>query len=265
MRRQKGAGSSSRTESEVPASRQTADESPASLEQAAHDLAEAGWPLFPLRPGTKYPFRGSHGFKDATTDLQQVAVWWSQHPDANIATPTGNGRLVIDVDERSSGVIPDWLPPTLTARTPGGWHLHCEIDEDIKSRAGFLGPGVDVKCSGGYVLLPPSVRPDGRYEWTELREPVFLHTADLEHYAVAAGGAGSKGGIERKQPEDVRRGEIHDQVLAWASHFAHQGYEPHEVEAMTWEVVRSFGVAVDNRNGHIDAAIGWVLAQEARA
>ena len=50
-------------------------------------MPRAGWPVFPCEPGAKHPFAGSHGFKDASTDLETVGRWWDIGTDANIAAP----------------------------------------------------------------------------------------------------------------------------------------------------------------------------------
>src|SRR5262249_7331803 len=40
-------------------------------------------------------------------------------------------------------------------------------DASIRNSAGKLGPGLDIRATGGYVLAPPSVHPSGRrYEWS---------------------------------------------------------------------------------------------------
>ena len=50
------------------------------------------------RPG-KHP-RTKHGFKDATTNIEQVRGWWREYPNSNIGIATGrpSGLLAIDVD-----------------------------------------------------------------------------------------------------------------------------------------------------------------------
>src|SRR6516162_3950542 len=60
------------------------------------------WPVFPLKPRTKEPAT-AHGFKDATTDPEQIRRWWKQHPDYNIGTPTGLIFFTLDVDPRHGG------------------------------------------------------------------------------------------------------------------------------------------------------------------
>lgn len=232
------------------------------LSAAALQLAKAGWPVFPVRLRDKRP-RTEHGHLDATTDAGTIRRWdtegrWSA--DSGVATPTGNGLLVIDVDPRNGGKVPEWAPPTLTARTQsGGHHLYYRVDEDLKSRAGLFGPGVDSKGAGGYVLVPPSPG----YEWVDVRPQAHLMRAFLEPYMAPE--SRERTGQARLAPEKWERGIIHDQAVAWAAYFASQLDSDADVEAATWEIVgraRAAGVRIDNANGHIDSAIRWVLQRE---
>src|SRR5712692_5894092 len=74
-----------------------------STADAALIYAQNGWPIFPLYG--KIPLKNSHGHRDATTDLDQIEQWWSQHPTANIGLATGevSGVLVVDMDPRHGG------------------------------------------------------------------------------------------------------------------------------------------------------------------
>lgn len=231
------------------------------LADAAVALAEAGWPVFPVWADTKRP-RTTHGHLDATTDVRQVAQWAGLfNRNGAIATPTGNGLLVIDIDPRNGGRVPFWAPRTRMVKTQsGGIHLHYAVDEDIKSRAGLFGPGVDSKSAGGYVLIPPSPG----YEWADLAPRTRLTAEFLRGHMRDI--STPYGGAQRLAPERWYRGIIHDQVLAWAAYFANifQG-DPTEVSNAVWDIVqqaRAAGTQIDNRGGHIDAAIRWVLARE---
>ena len=73
------------------------------LEAAARSYATRGWPVFPLEPNSKIPYKGSRGFKDATTDENRVTDWWTQFPASNIGVSTGKKLVVLDVDPRHGG------------------------------------------------------------------------------------------------------------------------------------------------------------------
>lgn len=235
--------------------------SDALLSDAAVALAKGGWPVFPVDAVSKRP-RNMHGHLDATTDVKKLRIWKNQfNYGGAIATPTGNGLLVVDVDPRNGGRVPTWAPRTRTVRTQsGGLHLHYKVDEDIKSRAGLFGRGVDSKSAGGYVLLPPSPG----YEWLDLSPRTVLTKAFLETKFVEA--STSSGGAVRLAPEKWYRGIIHDQVVAWAAYFAGELEDDDEATRATWAMVeqaRNAGVHIDNARGHIDSAIRWVLHREA--
>ena len=125
----------------------------------------------------KHP-RTMNGFKDATTNLDQIKSWWGQWPDANIGIRTGKetGFIVLDVDPRNGGDKSlaelekqyDALPKTVEADTGGsGRHLFFAYPNvPIKCGANVLGTGLDIKGDGGYIVAPPSKHASGKsYNW----------------------------------------------------------------------------------------------------
>jgi len=159
----------------------------------AEDYAARGWPVFPLHsiqdgrctcgkadcqsPG-KHP-RTPRGLLDASTDANTIRQWWAKWPDANIGIVTGatGGLLVLDVDPGHGGdatladllAIHGPLPETVEALTGGGGrHVFFKHPGGtIRNSAGKLGPGLDVRGDGGYVVAPPSVHASGEcYQWT---------------------------------------------------------------------------------------------------
>lgn len=152
---------------------------PAALAEAALWYARQGWPVFPLQPRGKKPYPGSRGLHDATTDTDQVGIWWTDRPASNIGLATGHVFDVIDVDGppgfasladlREDGMIPPVLGKVWTPA--GGRHLFVAPTGD--GNAAGLRPGVDYRGLGGYVVAPPSVHPNGgRYEWMQPFTPV---------------------------------------------------------------------------------------------
>jgi hypothetical protein len=139
------------------------------LLDAALAYAARGWPVFPLTPGGRVPLPGTHGFKDASVDREQIRAWWAERPNANIGIRTGKGSaVVVDVDRHGKGDGEESLaaleaehgklPTTWEARTPRqGRHLYFDSpDLEVKTRTGIR-PGLDIKGDGGYVVAPPSV------------------------------------------------------------------------------------------------------------
>ncbi|MDP8948686.1 MAG: bifunctional DNA primase/polymerase [Actinomycetota bacterium] len=152
------------------------------LLKAALAYARRGIPVFPCEPGGKTPLTYS-GFWDATTDARRIKAWWGRWSYANVGVPTGerSGLLVLDVDPRDGGPeslaalerINGPLPETAKARTGGGGvhvFFRYPAGEAVRNSAGRLGPGLDVRGEGGYVVVPPS-RTRSAYEWLDRTPP----------------------------------------------------------------------------------------------
>ena len=162
--------------------------SPAHHLTAALAHAAAGRPVFPCGPH-KRPLTPK-GFKDATRDSETIRQWWTEHPEALIGMPTGRSSRVfaLDIDnDQATGKDGDSalasleaqhgrLPETVESLTPrGGRHKlfrHPGPDVVIPNSASKLGPNLDIRGDGGYIILPPSRLPDGRgYEWEGSSDP----------------------------------------------------------------------------------------------
>ena len=79
--------------------------------------------------------------------------------------------------ERRHGPLPEIYPMQWTGGDRGGWQAFFAWPEGrmIRNSAGRLGPKLDTRGEGGYVLLPPSVHPSGGiYRWAEDRSPASL-------------------------------------------------------------------------------------------
>ncbi len=147
------------------------------LLEAAINYAEMGYPVFPCKVGLKEP-ACAHGFKDATTDIQQIEQWWSTEP-YNIGLAT-QGLLVVDIDGegnpwlRSLGERVEDLMGCPAAITPrGGMHLYFLQPEStaFRNTTDHLAPAVDTRANGGYVIAPPSnLEGGGGYRWIPERE-----------------------------------------------------------------------------------------------
>ena len=158
---------------------------------AALAAAAAGWSVFPCRPRDQPPIRGRerkskspltrHGHLEATVDPWLIKEWWRRHADAMIGTRVPEGLMVVDIDPRNGGsrraietACKAAIPPTLTVwsgRGDGGCHLYFRRPVgQLSSR--LLPTGVDLKTSGGYVIIPPSVHPASGHPYTWDLHPV---------------------------------------------------------------------------------------------
>ncbi|MDP2619872.1 MAG: bifunctional DNA primase/polymerase [Hyphomicrobiales bacterium] len=140
----------------------------------ARNLAERGLHLFPVKRNGKAPAISAWQEK-ATTDEGMLSRWFGTGNPHNIGIATGkklpDGRylLVVDLDckrgvdgEANLRALVGELAVTFTVGTPsGGKHLYFAASELVKSTAGVLAPGVDIRCRGGLVVGPGSTI-DGR-------------------------------------------------------------------------------------------------------
>ena len=155
--------------------------------------------MFPLLPRDKKPYKGSHGFKDATTSERQICHWWMQTPEANLAVATGAdaGVVALDVDPRHGGDDSlkalegkhGPLPATVESATGGGGRhlLFQHPGGRVRNSSGKISRGLDIKSDGGYIVLPPSVHPDtgALYEW--VHEPGTTPYADPPSWMIEPG------------------------------------------------------------------------------
>jgi hypothetical protein len=134
-------------------------------------LARIGWELFPLNADKK-PMT-VHGFYDATTSIEQLRKWYEETPGANWGARMGSGKVAVDVDPRNEGDVtwdalrtehPEPLETVEQKTGGGGRHYIFSVAAPLACRQDALGPGVDIKGDGGYIVVPPSVT-TGPYEW----------------------------------------------------------------------------------------------------
>ena len=164
--------------------------------------AALGWAQFVLAKDDKVPaIAGAGGFKSATTDPIVLEAWALDYPHANIGIATGrmSGVIVIDKDPRNGSVDTEarlakqgkTLPDTVESETcQGGRHLYFAYDPRIASGGcNKLGPGLDLRTVGGYVVAPPScvtkrVDKPGRYRW--IRPPRGTALPSLPRWVIEA-------------------------------------------------------------------------------
>lgn len=172
---------------------------------AALAYAKQGWNIFPVHAINKNGIctcgnkacgdAGKHpastgGVKDATNDPEQIRSWFKKgHLNIGLRTGEASNVTVADIDIAGNKKGADtWAklnsdtgePQTLTAETgSGGMHVYFNYNSALKTSTNTLGPGVDIRNDGGYVILPPSNHKSGGvYRWI-LEEPLAHLPAHL--------------------------------------------------------------------------------------
>ncbi|MFD8415551.1 bifunctional DNA primase/polymerase [Streptomyces sp. NPDC059650] len=182
---------------------------------AALATAARGWPVIPLRPGSKVSAlhgetrcpgtgdcadRHAKPEQRATINPDRIRAAWAAGA-FNVGLATGPaGLVVIDLDAPKPSDPPgtlhgreilhnlctslgETLPDTHTVATPsGGLHLYFTAPPGTKIRSNqdILGRHIDHRAWGGYVAAPGSTLPAGRYEISDARPPAplpdWMHT-----------------------------------------------------------------------------------------
>ena len=154
----------------------------------ALSLADAGFYVFPLESNSKIPVIDAWQ-KKASRDPEQIKRWWTDpvmetELDRNIGIFTGKyslsknyfsegALLVIDVDVKTDRNGEDTLKqltqdvgePLVALTASGGRHLIYVVDEPVKQGTNVLGPGLDIRSHGGYIVAPGSSINGKEYRW----------------------------------------------------------------------------------------------------
>jgi putative DNA primase/helicase len=187
--------------------------------EAALSYAARGWPVHPLRDNKKLP-RVSAWQNEATIDDTTIRAWWAQWPHAGVGIATGQGLVVLDVDNKHdhdgtaalAALIADhdgeW-PDTFTVDTPsGGKHYYFYGPDTIRNSASKLGDGLDIRGTGGYVCAPPTTIDGRTYRVTRDVTP-----APLPAWLLA----------KLDTPKTVRAGRRNDTLFREGARLRHKG------------------------------------------
>ncbi|MFQ5803608.1 MAG: bifunctional DNA primase/polymerase [Candidatus Methylomirabilales bacterium] len=225
------------------------------LEHALH-LSRLGLSVFPIHapgmalpPGTdernvgKVPLVPWAEFQRRRATEEEVRIWWTCWPSANIGVVTGaiSGVIVLDVDgEEGQTSLRPMAPVPVTWRSSTGkgqhhWYRHPGgVVRNFTQRA----PGLDLRGDGGYVVAPPSLHRSGaQYAWTIAPEdselvppPAWLE--ELLARPEQASGRASEATDWLALLQGVEKGQRHDVAVRIAGHFLAIGRSPEETEAM---------------------------------
>lgn len=209
---------------------------------AALGLARRGWSVLPLQPGEKRPLIRWEKLQETPAGEAEIRRWFASWPDANLGIVTGavSGLIVLDIDPKHGGddslrrleALHGPLSATVAAVTGGGGrHLYfAHPGGVVRNRAG-LAQGIDLRGDGGYVVVPPSRHPSGRfYEWEAGRGPDDVRLAPLPAWLLdAARGRGPGHPLAHWRElarQGVAEGTRNSSIASFTGHLLWHGVDP---------------------------------------
>ena len=163
--------------------------------QWAFFYADIGFSVIPTAEGEKRPGVPWEEFQKRRPDKITIRMWLTDlYAGCAIGAVTGaiSDIFVLDADASPGKVgaeslddlqmMHDDLPQTWTVKSGGGGrHYYFRVPKGvrIKTSKNELGMHLDVRGEGGFIVLPPSVHPNGiAYEWVVGCDPSSCEIAD---------------------------------------------------------------------------------------
>jgi hypothetical protein len=241
--------------------------------ESALQYHNLGFNVIPVNQDKK-PLIKWESYQKQGSTKEEIQNWFSRFKDPNIALVTGeiSGLLVVDTDTAASiQEVQDFLPENLVTpiqRTPhGGKHFFFKHQEGFSNRA-RLAPGIDIRTTGGYIVVDPSTNGNG-LTWTWIEglslfeiEPAPLPDALLSYLQVFAFGF-NKGTTEQPQPSTTSDhkyfefGRRDEDLFHAANTMTKGGAEPNYICNVLERLIFSWGENTDRT--WIDAKIKSAL------
>ena len=139
--------------------------------EAALKYQEKGYSIIPVGQDKVSLIKWElHQQTKATSET--IRQWWKKFPNANVGIVTGkiSNLLVVDCDTKEStqriqDVIPETFEVPCETTPRGGMHFFFAHTEGFSNRA-RVAEGIDIRTSGGYCAVAPSVNGNGKgWEW----------------------------------------------------------------------------------------------------
>lgn len=231
--------------------------------QAALEYHGLGLHPIPCATRSKRPLVKWQDFQERQPTSEEIASWWSEWPDANVALVLGRGIFAIDADGglaalrllREHGAD---VPAAPTSRTAKGLHILLSSPGPVPDRVALLRSEdrtaqVDIR-GVGIIVAPPSIHPSGvQYAWeiplTLPLPPAPQALLDL----IQTGRAKAHDQVGSSWVIEALRGVPHglrdDTCAKLAGFFLHAGLDPATTEAV---LCASFAEHCDPPFAHAD-------------
>lgn len=230
---------------------------------------EAGWSLIPICTKDKKPLIPWQEFQMRRADMKEIESWVTRWPDMNLGVVTGNISKIVVVDldglEGKKYGLQTQIVSCLTSLTGNGKQVFYKWTEHVDNSVSKLAPGVDIRGDGGYVVVPPSIHPNGkRYRWErfipkELKVlPNNIAAAKANHLNCIQHEDEHICTFEKKESgwiakalEEMKIGNIDDTLTSILGRLRRDGYS--SIDAFT--LLNPHANAAGAENGHLEEKI----------
>lgn len=210
--------------------------------EEALEYIDNGWSILPVKPEEKRPFMTNWLQYTKTRATKEMASSWFRNlSGAGVGAVTGriSNIVVLDVESYCPTPIEELLrryPTQLISKTgSGGYHLFYQFPTNVAKVANRVKifEGADLRADGGFIVLPPTVHPNGnRYEWVRRGIPGAFPVAllDLQSKPMVQ----NEGWISEAL-RGVSEGGRNDTCARLAGYFFKKGINAEIVEALLME------------------------------
>lgn len=224
-----------------------------------------GFSVIPLKPKSKEPLITWKEFQSRKATESEVREWFQKWPEMNIGVVTGiiSNVCVVDLDGPEGLVSTQRLnlTSTLFTITGNGRQLWFKQPNTPVTNAVRTYPGVDIRGDGGFVVVPPSVHPNGkRYRfnrplYASVVENLPLFPTALFAKAVLSSETSiqskNEAGWIAKALEEMKIGNIDDTLFKICSRLRNDGL----TEADAYSLLSPHAQRVGAEAGHLEDKI----------
>jgi DNA-binding transcriptional ArsR family regulator len=139
------------------------------------EYVDNGWSILPVKPEEKRPYMTNWlQYTKTRATREMVENWFRSLSGAGVGAVTGriSNMIVLDVESWCKTPIEEILkkyPTQMIARSgSGGYHFYYQYPQTVSKVSNRVGifEGADLRADGGFIVLPPTIHPNGnRYEW----------------------------------------------------------------------------------------------------
>ena len=207
--------------------------------EQVRDYVSFGWSVLPVKPEEKRPYMTNWlQYTKTKAPLDKVENWFRSLSRAGVGAVTGkvSNIVVLDVESYCPTPIEDLLrkyPTQMVSKTgSGGYHLFYQYPTGVPkvSNRVKIMDGVDLRADGGFIVLPPTVHPNGnRYQWIK-KGP--LGTFPTEILDIQSKPAIQDDGWITEALRGVSEGGRNDTCARLAGYFFKKGMSEDIIEAL---------------------------------